>query len=239
MGPECCDGWAGTLCDLCQSDSVCPPLNVSGVLHEATECTNTQMAPATSEEAMLGKKFSCMCGGGEDAQSKYVCPLQGTYKNVDGSDGATTSRFDWTFTGYGTSSSPGSISLEMNAGIHGNSWTENEPGRFNYFYPILWSGNLDQCVITEGPCMYVKGTDVSSKTCYNYDCGTTDISCPPEGLPVCPGGVNNCDSVPGYPDKTYYMHKVRSLLLVLVSHFFCVCFSNNSTMSDIYSRQSV
>jgi hypothetical protein len=56
--------------------------------------------------------------------------------------------------------------------------------------------------------MYVKGTDVASETCYNYDCGTTDISCPPKGLPVCPGGVNDCGPMPAYPDENYYMHKV-------------------------------
>jgi hypothetical protein len=44
--------------------------------------------------------------------------------------------------------------------------------------------------------------------CYNYDCGTTDISCPPKGLPVCPGGVNDCGPMPAYPDEDYYMHKV-------------------------------
>jgi hypothetical protein len=159
------------------------------------------------QEANDGKKFSCSCGGGEDTLSKTACTAQGQYKTSTGGDGATATRFDWTFSGVGTSSSPGSISLVMNAGIHGNSW-EDAPGQYDYFYPIVWAGKLESCIITEGKCMSVVGTSVSKEDCYNYNCGDTQISCPPDDLPECPGGVNSCGDVPGTTSK-YQMHKVR------------------------------
>ena len=71
------------------------------------------------------------------------------------------------------------------------------------------SGDLDECTITEGKCMEVYGTQVGNKQCYNYHCGDTQISCPPKGMPVCPGGVNHCDKVPG-TNKPYQMQKVSS-----------------------------
>lgn len=170
----------------------------------------------------MGKKFSCYCGGGEDSLSQSACNAQGQYKEPTGSynpdtgtplvtKGATVTRFDWTFHGTGSDDSPGSISLAMNAGIHGNTWAEDTDGEeFRYFYPVVWSGTLDECVITEGNCMDVYGTDVKNQQCYNYDCGNTEINCPPKGLPSCPGGANNCGVIPG-TDVKYQMQKVGDI----------------------------
>jgi hypothetical protein len=140
-----------------------------------------------------------------------VCNLQGQYQDPNDPTikGATTTRFDWTFTGIGSPSSPGTIQFEMNAGIHGMTWAPSvAPTQYDYFYPIVWEGYIDTCVITTGYCMDVAGTDVSSQQCYNYNCANTQIFCPPEGLPECPGGVNDCDDVPG-TTKKYQMHKVK------------------------------
>lgn len=152
----------------------------------------------------MGKKYSCACGGGQDAQSAYVCPLQGTFKNRDGSsNGVASTRFDWVFTGLGTAASPGTITLSQNAGVRSNSWDKvSEPGHYDYFYAVTWAGTLRNCVISEGSCLEVVGTDVGQQACYNYDCAETDIHCPPAGLPVCsPTGtaeckMQSCDVVP-------------------------------------------
>ena len=143
----------------------------------------------------MGKKYSCACGGGEDTQSVFACPLQGTFKNKDGSsNGVSSTRFDWIFTGLGTEASPGTITLTQNAGVRGNSWDKvSEPGHYDYFYTVPWSGTLSDCVISEGKCLEVSGTDVGGQDCYNYDCAATNIQCPPEGVPVCsPTGTTEC-----------------------------------------------
>ena len=147
------------------------------------------------EEAVMGKKYSCACGGGEDTQSVFACPLQGTFKNKDGSsNGVSSTRFDWIFTGLGTEDSPGTITLTQNAGVRSNSWDKvSEPGHYDYFYTVPWAGTLSDCVISEGKCLEVSGTDVGNQDCYNYDCAATNIHCPPEGVPVCsPTGTTEC-----------------------------------------------
>jgi hypothetical protein len=175
---------------------------------------NTQL-----QEASMGKRFSCACGGGEDIYSKTgVCDIQGQYYNPDDPTqaGASTTRFDWTFTGVGTASSPGNIKLEMNAGIHGMTWAPSvAPTQYDYMYPIVWEGYLDSCVITVGYCMDVSGTDIKNQQCYNYVCANTEVYCPPKGLAQCPGGVDNCGDVPGTTAK-YQMHKVCVVVVVVV-----------------------
>ena len=82
-GPQCCPGWNGTQCDICQSVEVCPAIDGgNGTMLEAVGCSNNLMAPATIAEAEAGKKFSCSCGGGGDSTSAYACPMQGTYATV-------------------------------------------------------------------------------------------------------------------------------------------------------------
>jgi hypothetical protein len=149
------------------------------------------------EEALVGKKYSCECGGGEDAQSVYACPLEGTYKNQDGStNGVASTRFDWVFTGLGTEASPGKIDIMMNDGVRSNSW-DATPGHYDYYYTVAWKGTLSGCVISEGKCLEVIGTDVGEQDCYNYACAETAISCPPEGAPVCaPLGTPECHMQP-------------------------------------------
>jgi hypothetical protein len=44
LGPACCDGWAGTSCDLCQHVDSCPPKS-GDPLSRATSCTNSFLAP--------------------------------------------------------------------------------------------------------------------------------------------------------------------------------------------------
>jgi len=209
-GPECCSGWNGTECDICQSVNVCPPIDIgNGTLAYATQCTNDLMVPLNGDEAATGKKFSCVCGGGEDTLSPTTCPLQGSYATEVGKKGTgpPVTRFDWLFKGYGTPNSPGKITLEMNAGIHGMSWADTDaPSEFDYFYPIVWAGDITGCTISKGKCMDVPGSNVKNQDCYNYKCDDTQISCPPEGLASCPGGANNCANVPG-TDTKYQMHK--------------------------------
>ena len=117
-GPQCCLGWNGTQCDLCTTVDVCPPrivMNESGanISIPAQSCSSGTVVPTSHEEAMIGKKFSCTCGGGGDALSIKHCGDQGNYKNMDGSDASPVTRFDWTFFGRGTKDNPGSIDLAM------------------------------------------------------------------------------------------------------------------------------
>lgn len=165
------------------------------------------------EEAADGKKFSCLCGGGEDSLSPSTCPLQGVYATeADGKGtGPAVTRFDWVFKGYGTKDKPGKITLSQNAGIHGNSWADPDaPSEFDYFYPVVWTGDITGCVISRGKCLDVPHTDVKNQDCYNYVCEDTQISCPPAGLDECPGGVNSCGNVPG-TDVKYQMHKCNAV----------------------------
>ena len=144
-----------------------------------------------------------------DSLRKTTCPLLGQYITEEGQKGTgpPVTRFDWVFRGYGTEKSPGKVTLSMNAGIHGNTWADPDaPSEFDYFYPLVWSGDITGCVISKGNCMNVPGTDVKSQDCYNYLCEDTQISCPPAGLPSCPGGADNCGNVPG-TDTKYQMHK--------------------------------
>jgi hypothetical protein len=96
---------------------------------------------------------------------------------------------------------------------------------YDYYYPVVWSGELEECVITEGKCMAVTGTDVGSQDCFNYNCKNTNIQCPPKGLPVCPGGANSCDEIiqeddfPPQDGYEYHMQKVRFFF----SFFFFRC----------------
>lgn len=78
LGPQCCPGWAGSQCDLCQTLDVCIPHVNNGHSDPATSCSSSSMAPLTIEETT--KKFSCSCGGGGDFESNYACPLQGSCK---------------------------------------------------------------------------------------------------------------------------------------------------------------
>ena len=89
-----------------------------------------------------------------------------------------------------------------------DSW-ETVPGELDYQYPLVWAGTLDTCIITEGKCTPVKGTDVDKEDCYNFDCKGTQISCPPEGWEPCPGGTDNCDYVPT-DDDTVTPKKYRT-----------------------------
>ena len=49
--------------------------------------------------------------------------------------------------------------------------------------------------------MNVPNSDVSSQECWNFFCDQTDLHCPPEGQPQCPGfnplakWPNQCDVV--------------------------------------------
>ena len=88
------------------------------------------MVPVNEDEATIGKKYSCTCGGGGDYQSLHHCDDQGTYMNEDGTitNGGPTTYFDWIFYGDGSEESPGTIALRMNAGIKTRSW-ESVPGQ--------------------------------------------------------------------------------------------------------------
>ena len=220
-GPRCCNGWNGTECNLCQDVGVCPPIydEKTNQTIEAYRCSQDSVVPTSIQETIIGKQFSCSCGSEGDSFSAKTCPLQGQYCDkydhydevtrewTCGNDGSFTTRFDWTFFGIGSDDSPGEIKLAQNAGIKGYSM-ETTPEQFRYYYPIVWAGTLSNCVISKGYCMDVPNIpDVAKQQCYNFVCGKTDISCPPEGYEECPGGANHCDNVPGYDDKTYYMHK--------------------------------
>lgn len=57
--------------------------------------------------------------------------------------------------------------------------------------------------------MDVPGTNVSLSQCINYHCETNPkVDCPPFGLPECPGGVDDCENVPG-SNYSYQMQPVR------------------------------
>ena len=231
-GPKCCMGWNGTQCDLCSDVSVCPPRfdEKTNTTQEAYACSSDTVVAQTRAEALEGKRFSCVCGGGEDQLSRAVCPLQGQYCEkyehynddpdnegwqCNSAKGSFATRFDWTFTGIGSDDEPGTIKLEMNAGIKGMSFEWQNPGQFDYYWPIVWAGDLSNCKITEGKCLAVPGTDVSKKDCYNFHCGDTQVHCPPEGFEECPGGANNCDDVPHDDDSVkqqpYLMHKCNAV----------------------------
>ena len=174
-----------------------------------------------TEEFIMGKRFSCACGGGEEnaALQREACSASGSYildPNDPSSEGTYITRFDWTIKGMGTDESPGSVDIAMTLGTYTKTF-ENIPGRFDYLYPIGWSGVLDGCKISQGPCMDVPFTNVKDKLCNNYVCETTDISCPPYGLPECPGGANSCDDVPG-TEYDYRSHKVSAAFLVMVRY---------------------
>ena len=195
LGPQCCPGWNGSQCDICTGVESCPAIDVdgNGTMEKAVQCTNMHLVPINTVEAAIGKKFSCACGGGEDSQSKVACPLQGTYKNMDGSSsGKSSTRFDWIFYGLGTASSPGSIKFLENVGARGNSWDGSNTGHYDYLYAVEWEGTLSDCVISEGKCMTVLGTDVGEQDCVNYECKKTQVQCPPEGAPICPDGPDTC-----------------------------------------------
>jgi hypothetical protein len=79
LGPQCCEGWQGSQCNLCQTVDVCPSIKINGSLvMAATSCSARSMVPVTIEEASQGKKFSCTCGGGGDFESNFACPQQGS-----------------------------------------------------------------------------------------------------------------------------------------------------------------
>ncbi len=82
------------------------------------------------------------------------------------------------------------------ASLAEKSWA-HDPDQYKYWYPLVWAGELTGCVITEGKCMLVTGSDVGAQDCFNFACADTSIQCPPEGLPECPGGAGSCDIDPG------------------------------------------
>ena len=70
---------------------------------------------------------------------------------------------------------------------------------FRYDYALVYTGSLRHCVATIGKCVSVPGTDVSERTCVNYDCSDVEITCPPAEAAgrMCPGydEAGACDTV--------------------------------------------
>jgi hypothetical protein len=95
---------------------------VKNTTFNAVGCTSDSLVAVNLDEATVGKKFSCSCGGGEDALSKTACTQMGQYLDPDGNPTGTTTRIDWTFVGQGSAANPGTIRLAESAGIRGNSF---------------------------------------------------------------------------------------------------------------------
>jgi hypothetical protein len=102
-----------------------------------------------------------------------------------------------------------------------------------YFYPTVWAGTLSDCTVSNGPCMNIStDSSFSNQECTNFECGSADVSCPPAGLPVCPGGANNCGFVTG-SDYSYIMQKVILSRLHTFKNQICSCCFSSSFNSAI------